>query len=235
MNKIVALVPMKGHSERVPNKNIRDFNGQPLFFRILESLEKSKYIKDIYIDTDSDIIEKLAGKNFNVKIIRRSKELIGDFVSMNEIIKYDLEQIESQYFIQTHSTNPLLTTQTIDEAIDFYFDNLSKYDSLFTVTRLETRLYDENKKPINHNPNKLIRTQDLPPVFEENSNMYIFSKDSFYKSNQRIGEMPYTYETNKYESIDIDDEIDFILAESLHKNKTLEDKCVHDFSKEGEQ
>lgn len=220
MNKIIALLPMKGHSERVPNKNIRDFNGQPLFFKILESLEKSIYVKDIFIDTDSDAIEKLATKNFNVKIIRRPKELIGDYVSMNDIIKYDLTQIDFQHFIQTHSTNPLLTSNTIDNAIDFYFNNVTNYDSLFSVTRVQTRLYDKNQKPINHNPNELIRTQDLPPIFEENSNMYIFSKSSFKKKGRRIGEVPYMFEVNKYESIDIDNEDDFLVAESFYKVRT---------------
>ncbi|WP_207653896.1 cytidylyltransferase domain-containing protein [Clostridium sp. BSD9I1] len=221
MNKIVALVPMKGHSERVPNKNIRDFAGEPLFFKILESLEKSRYIKDIYIDTDSDVIQELAIKNFDVKFIRRPKELIGDFISMNDIINYDLTQIDSPYYIQTHSTNPLLTTETIDKVIEFYFENISTYDSLFTVTRLQTRLFDKNQNAINHNPNELIRTQDLSPVFEENSNIYMFSKDSFIKNKQRIGKKPYMYELDKYEAIDIDDESDFILAEALYNLKSI--------------
>lgn len=220
MNKVIALVPMKGHSERVPNKNIRDFGGQPLFYKILETLEKSRYIQDIYIDTDSAIIEKLAIEKFNVKIIKRSKELVGDFVSMNDIIKYDLDKIKFPHYIQTHSTNPLITVETVDKAIEFYFNNLSKFDSLFTVTKLQSRFYDENQKPINHNPDILIRTQDLPPVYEENSNMYIFSEESFLKNKQRIGKKPYMFEMERTEAIDIDEELDFIIANKLYEMKS---------------
>jgi len=219
MDKVIALVPMKGHSERVSNKNIRDFDGQPLFFRILDTLTKAKCIKSIYIDTDSDEIARLALENFDVNIIKRPEKLIGDYVSMNEIIKYDLTQITDEYFIQTHATNPLLKAETIDNAVNTYLDSTSKNDSLFSVTRLQTRLYDQYLNPINHNPEVLMRTQDLPPVYEENSNFYIFSKQGFHRINRRIGEKPMFYEVEKDEALDIDEEIDFIIAENLYKMK----------------
>ena len=220
--KIKALLPMKGTSERVPNKNMRDFNRRPLYHAIMDTLLKSKYIEKVVINTDSKIIVDDAIKNFgeSVIIIDRPKEIQGGDVSMNKIIEYDLSKIDGEYFLQTHSTNPLLKVETLDKAIETYFKNLDKYNSLFSVTRVQTRFYDKNANPINHNPEELLRTQDLEPLYEENSNFYIFSKESFKNAgNRRIGLKPKIFEVNKLEAIDIDEPEDFILAEVLYQNR----------------
>jgi len=214
-----ALMPMKGHSERVPGKNLRNFNGKPLYHNMMETLLKSKYIKKIVIDTDSEEIIKDIQENFtDIQIIIRDSPLRGDLVSMNKIIEYDINNIDGEYFIQTHSTNPLLTSATIDEAIEKLIQNMDKYDSVFSVTELKTRLYDDKGEPINHNPAILERTQDLKSIYEENSNFYIFTRQSFNKGKCRIGEKPVLYIENKLEAIDIDYEEDFIIAESIFKN-----------------
>lgn len=220
--KIKALLPMKGNSERVPNKNMRNFDGSPLYHAIVKSLLATKYISHVVINTDSEIIAKDAKEYFGDKIIiiNRPKEIQGDFVSMNNIIDYDISQLEGEHFLQTHSTNPLLRSETINKAIEVYFNNLDKFDSVFGVTKVQTRFYDKNAKAINHNPNELLRTQDLEPMYEENSNFYIFSKESFKEANnKRIGLKPQIFEVNKLEAIDIDEPEDFIMAELLYKNR----------------
>lgn len=220
--KLNALLPMKGNSERVPNKNMKLFNGTPLYHVIMKTLLSSKYISQVIIDTDSEAIAIDAKNNFGNKtlIINRPKDIQGDYVSMNSIIAYDMSLLEGEYFIQTHSTNPLLETKTIDNAIEQYFENIDKYDSLFSVTRFQTRFYNKDAKPLNHNPNELLRTQDLEPMYEENSNLYIFSKESFKNvGEKRIGLKPQIFEINKLESIDIDEIEDFKLAELLHIHK----------------
>ena len=218
---IVALVPMKGHSERVPNKNLRSFCGKPLYHWIILSLQKSHYVKDIVVNTDSPEIAENIRQNFDkVKIIDRPDEIRGDFVSMNTVIGYDLSQSPGEHFLQTHSTNPLLTTETIDKGIELYFRNLGTHDSLFAVTRHNARFYWSDGSPINHDPQEMLRTQDLPPILEENSNLYIFSRESFKLSgNRRIGLRPYLFEISKFEAIDIDEEDDFQLAELLCQAK----------------
>ena len=216
--KLIALLPMKAHSERVPNKNMRDFCGKPLYHRVLEALLGSRHIKEVCINTDSKQIAEDAHSNFDrIRIIDRPQYLQGDLVPMNDIIAYDLTQIEGEHFLQTHSTNPLLTIPTINHAIEAYFNNLDRCDSLFSITRLQTRLYWQDGRPINHNPDELLRTQDLPPVCEENSNLYIFSKKSFQKHKRRIGEKPYLFEMDKIEAVDIDEETDFQIAEALYR------------------
>ncbi len=219
--KITALLPMKAHSERVPDKNIKNFCGKPLYHAVLSTLLQSEYIDKVIINTDSEIIKVDALKNFErVVIIDRPKEIQGDFVSMNDIIAYDLTKNDGEYFLQTHSTNPLLQSSAIDLAIETYFKNLKKFDSLFSVTRLQTRLYWQDGTPVNHNPNELLRTQDLPPVYEENSNFYIFSKKSFVDAGEsRIGLKPQMFEINKLEAVDIDEPEDWEIAEVLYKRR----------------
>lgn len=219
--KIKALLPMKGHSERVPDKNIKNFCGRPLYYVVLTALLRSEYIDKVVINTDSDIIKEGALKNFErVVIIDRPKKIQGDFVSMNDIIAYDLSKIDGEHFLQTHSTNPLLQSSAIDLAIETYFKNLDQFDSLFSVTRLQTRLYWQDGSPVNHNPNELLRTQDLPPVYEENSNFYIFSKKSFVDAGEsRIGLKPQMFKISKLEAVDIDEPEDWEIAEILYKRR----------------
>ena len=220
--KITVLLPMKGTSERVPNKNMRDFDGAPLYHAVTKSLLASKYIDKIVINTDSPTIAQDAKENFGdrVVIIDRPQSIQGGDVSMNIIIDYDLKKLDGEHFLQTHSTNPLLRAKTIDSAIESYFSKLDQFDSLFGVTKVQTRFYDKDANPINHNPEELLRTQDLEPLYEENSNFYIFSKESFKNSGKkRIGLTPQIFEVNKLEAVDIDEPEDFKLAELLHIHK----------------
>ena len=221
---VTALLPMKGHSERVPNKNMRLFNGRPLYHCVAEVLEASSQISEIIINTDSSIIAEDAVRHFSkVRVVERPMALRGDFVPMNDIIAYDISLSNIDHFLQTHSTNPLLTEKILNNAIEEYFDRLDIFDSLFSVTKLQTRLYWQSGEPVNHNPFELLRTQDLPPVFEENSNFYIFSRSSFAAAgNKRIGLKPRMFEMNKLEAVDIDEAEDFKLAEILYKIRNEE-------------
>jgi N-acylneuraminate cytidylyltransferase len=209
---------MKGYSERVPKKNMRNFCGRPLFHWILETLEKSRYFNEIIINTDSEEIAESAIKNFSVTIHMRS-EYLKKITSneANEIIEYELSQSDGEFFLQTHSTNPLLLTSTIDRSIETFFSQ-TEHDSLFSVTPIKARLFFANGEPINHDPHKLIKTQDLEPVYQENSCIYIFSKNSFFKNKNRIGNNPLMFPiANFKESIDIDTLDDFMLAEYFMK------------------
>jgi CMP-N-acetylneuraminic acid synthetase len=209
---------MKGNSERVPNKNLKNFLRKPLYHRVLNVLLESKYIDTVIVNTDCDKIKKDLKLNYSNKVIihERPDSIIGDYVSMNKIIEYDLSKLNSDIYIQTHSTNPILLTKTIDSALEKFFTlkKKNKYDSIFSVTRTQKRFYDQNSLPLNHDPNMLV-TQHLNPIFEENSCFYIFSKESFLSNSSRIGFRPFMYEIDKIESIDIDDKDDFIIAEAI--------------------
>lgn len=219
--KIVALLPMKGNSERVPNKNLKDFSGKPLYHRVMETLLNSNYIDTVVVNTDSEAIKGDLRKYFDGKVvvINRPTEIIGDFVSMNKIIECDINTIDADFYLQTHSTNPLLKTESVNQAIEkmIAFNKNEEFDSIFSVTKLQTRLYNRDGLPFNHNPEELLRTQDLEPLYEENSNFYIFTKESFVNAgNKRIGVKPFMFEIDKIEAVDIDENQDFIIAESLY-------------------
>ncbi|HVX50192.1 MAG TPA: hypothetical protein VHB48_08535, partial [Chitinophagaceae bacterium] len=158
--KVKALVPMKGHSERVPQKNIRPLAGKPCFHWVMEALSASHYIDEIIINTDSEEIAASATKFPKAKILVRPDFLLGDMVSIQPLIEYDLSQSNGEYYLQTHSTNPLLTTESINKAIETFFSQ-TEHDTLFSVTEIKQRFYWPDGRGINHDPQHLIRTQDL--------------------------------------------------------------------------
>ena len=136
---------------------------------------------------------------------------------MTDVLLHDVSQVESDFYLQTHSTNPLLTRDTLQRAIDAFFDQHPIYDSLFSVTRVQSRLWDGLARAVNHNPNILLRTQDLPPVFEENSCIYIFEGRTLKERHSRIGNRPTMFEIDRLEAQDIDEEIDFRIADLIFK------------------
>jgi CMP-N-acetylneuraminic acid synthetase len=217
---IVALVPMRHHSVRVPGKNYRLLAGKPLFHHILNALLQTEEISRVVVDTDSPVLMEGIARDFpQVILLERPAHLTADTVPMNEILMYDTEQVQADYYLQTHSTNPLLRPQTISKAIQTFLSHYPAYDSLFSVTRLQSRLWDGLARPINHNPAILLRTQDLPPVYEENSCIYIFTRQTLAQRRNRIGERPYLFEMDPLEARDIDEEFDFILADLLMRQR----------------
>ncbi len=214
--KIVALVPMRHHSQRVPGKNYRLLAGRPLFHYIIQTMLAVPQIQQVVVDTDSaPVVSSLRSDFPGVRIIDRPENLRGDDVSMNDILIYDTGQVEADFYLQTHSTNPLLRADTISRGIDALLKTYPEYDSLFAVTRLQTRLYDAAGRAINHDPAVLIQTQDLPPVFQENSCLYMFTRDNLVKRHHRIGERPLMFEIDADEAWDIDNELDFAICDFL--------------------
>jgi CMP-N-acetylneuraminic acid synthetase len=216
MFSLVALVPMRHHSQRVPGKNYRILAGKPLFHHIIETLLAVPEISQIVVDTDSGpVMDGLRADFPQVKIIHRPENLQADGVPMNDILIYDTDQIQSDFYLQTHSTNPLLKPETVSRAIQSLLPNYPAYDSLFSVTRLQTRLYDQQGRAVNHDPSVLIQTQDLPPVYEENSCLYLFTRENLLKRHHRIGEKPLMFEIDAQEAWDIDEELDFAICNFL--------------------
>jgi CMP-N-acetylneuraminic acid synthetase len=207
---------MRHHSQRVPGKNYRLLDGRPLYQHILATLSAVPEISQIVVDTDSPEVIAGVRESFpQVKVINRPQALRADTIPMNEILMYDVSQYPSDLYLQTHSTNPLVRSATFSNAINTLNGLYPSYDSLFAVTRLQTRLWDGLGRAINHNPNILLQTQDLPPVYEENSCMYLFTGATLVNKRNRLGERPYLFEIERDEAWDIDEEIDFRLVELL--------------------
>ncbi|MGZ6346928.1 MAG: acylneuraminate cytidylyltransferase family protein [Anaerolineales bacterium] len=220
MTKIAALVPMRHHSQRVQGKNYRLLAGRPLFEYIIETLLSVPEIDSILVDTDSQpVIEGIRQDFPQVLVIDRPENLRTDTISMNEILIYDTSLVAADFYLQTHSTNPMLRPETISKAIQTLLAEFPKNDSLFSVTRLQKRLYDRNGQALNHDPNILIQTQDLPPVYEENSCMYIFTRQNLSRRSNRLGERPLMFEMDAAEAWDIDEEFDFEIVDFLMKQR----------------
>lgn len=218
-HRLVALMPMRHNSERVPGKNYKPFgDGRPLFHHMVEVMSSCSAIDAIVIDTDSPTIKTQCAELFpNVIVIDRPQHLLDGMTPMNDVLLHDVSQVPSEFYLQTHSTNPLLTKETLQRAVDTFFNSYPIYDSLFSVTRMQTRYWDSLARAINHNPNILIRTQDLPPVYEENSCIYIFEGRTLKERHNRIGNRPLLFEMEKVEAQDIDEEIDFLVADLIYK------------------
>jgi CMP-N-acetylneuraminic acid synthetase len=215
--KVVALLPMKANSERVKGKNFKLLAGKPLFQWVLDALLSNENIDQVVINTDAKyiLLENGLKESSRVLIRERKAELCGDMVSMNLILADDIENVPADTYLMTHTTNPLITGNTISNALNNYHDNLASYDSLFSVNKIQTRFYREDMSAVNHDPDNLIRTQDLEPWFEENSCLFIFSAKSFASTNARIGTKPMMYITPALESVDIDEPEDWVMASAL--------------------
>jgi CMP-N-acetylneuraminic acid synthetase len=207
---------MKAHSERVPRKNFRALAGKPLVRWILDTLLSLGEVTRVVINTDArGQLAELGIVDGPRTLIRdRAPALCGDLVSMNRILEDDLAAVPSDLYLMTHTTNPLLSAATVRAALQA-LAQAPAADSLFTVNRLQTRFYRADGSPVNHDPARLIRTQDLEPWFEENSCLYVFTRESFAATGARIGRHPLMFPTPPLESVDIDEPHQWFMAEAL--------------------
>jgi len=212
---------MRHHSQRVPEKNYRLIAGKPLYAYIIETLLSCPEIDRILVDTDSPVISRGLQENYSsVQVIARPEHLSGDTVPMNEILLYDTSLVEADYFLQTHSTNPLLKAETVSQAVSALVSQYPVFDSLFSVTRWQKRLWTAEGKPVNHDPSVLLQTQDLPPIYEENSCIYIFKRENLVRRRNRMGERPLMFAMDASEAYDIDEEIDFQIVDAILSSRS---------------
>ena len=212
--RVAALVPMGSHSIRVAGKNWRELAGRPLYCHILEALLQCASVDEVVVDTDAPRIAEGVSARFGdrVRLIERPAHLRGGHVSMNDVLLHDVTRAAADWYIMTHATNPLLRAETIERAIRAMVTS-ADHDSLVGVTRMSKRYWWGDGRPVNHDPSKLINTQDLAPFYEENSNLYMFTRPLIEARGTRVGEAPLLFEIDARESVDIDDELDFEIAE----------------------
>jgi len=213
--QIAAFVPMRHDSERVPGKNYRPMAGEPLYRHIVRSLLEVPEIARVVIDTDSHVIKADAAAAFpSVLVLDRPEHLRDGNIPMNDVLLNDVRQVPADLYLQTHSTNPLLKASTIRRGLQAFLAS-SEHDSMFSVTRIQARLWSADARPINHDPAVLLRTQDLAPIYLENSCMYLFTQAMLEERGTRIGARPMLFEIDRDEAADIDEEQDFRMVEAL--------------------
>lgn len=217
---VVAIVPMRHTSERVPGKNYRKIGGVPLYHHVIRALTEVNTISQIVIDTDSELIREDAANAFpRVKVVDRPPHLRAGSTPMNDVLLHTLSQFETDVVLQTHSTNPFVTSRTFEDAIRTFQARDSSYDALFSVTRIQARLWTADGRPMNHDPAELIRTQDLAPLFIENSCFFLFTPQCLTDTGSRLGRSPRMYEMSAMEAVDIDTEDDFALARAIMESE----------------
>jgi CMP-N-acetylneuraminic acid synthetase len=188
---------------------------------MLDALLSLPEVTAVVINTDARAELAAIGIEDGPRVFLRERrpELRGDFASMNRILEDDLAAVEADLYLMTHVTNPLLSAATLRAALRRLAETPSA-DSLFSVNRVQTRFYREDGSPVNHDPARLVRTQDLEPWYEENSCLYLFTRESFRATGARIGRQPLLFETPRLESVDIDTADDWALAQALLAART---------------
>ncbi len=226
---MIALVLMKEQSSRVLGKNHREMCGKPLFCYILTALQNCWLVEDILVNVDGYILEEKVKVWFpGLKVVQRPEEMKQEFdingrYIFADIIEWSMEQAGGNDFLHVHATSPHLTPETIDGAIQAY--RKSNNDSLMGVTAHHKPFWSKSG-PLNHSPAVMVRSQDIEPYYEDNSTIYIFSRDSFFENGGRVGSNPLLYPVSKVEAIDIDTEEDWTIAEAVMHAKLNRQKNV---------
>ena len=216
--KTIAIIPARGGSKRLSNKNVLSLGGIPLIAHsILYAQKNSDIIDEIYVSTDDAQIKEVA-LQYGAKVIDRSEHLSGDFEPTVSALKHVLESIEInvESVILLQATNPLRPQNLLQETFEVY--QKGNYDSLFTVSRNHQKLGKivENKfEPFNYTIGQ--RSQDLEPLFYENGLLYI-TKANLIFNDSIISENAYPFELNSiFANVDIDTQDDLELAEYLYQ------------------
>lgn len=208
------FIPIKQHSQRVPNKNFKIFKGKKLYQYVLDKYKEQKNVK-LCIDTDSLEIQNYCLNNC-IDFIKRKKHLIGHKISVVDLIKnYLIEKNIKGDFCQMHITTPYLELSTIKKA----YKLLKKYNCVVGCNYIYNRFWIKTNKgyhALNHSPKKLLQTQDLNPVIMENSCFYIMKSDLFLKSNSRICKNPFFYEVKFPQNLDIDTKNDWKIISNVN-------------------
>jgi CMP-N-acetylneuraminic acid synthetase/regulator of RNase E activity RraA len=206
--KIVAFVPVKGSSVRVPNKNTRIFNGEPFFLFTVRKLLKCAFIDEVYVDSENDEILELAVR-IGAKPLPRDPALASNKTDGNVLFFNEVRQIEADLYIQHLCTSPFLKEETILQAVSI-LNNHSEYDSVVLGAK-EKRYHWDNKQPL-YDLNKIPNSVDLPDDISEAMALYVVRRDAAYHTRRRIGDSPCMIFGDPTELIDVNTVEDLALA-----------------------
>lgn len=205
--KIVAFVPIKLNSQRLPGKNLLQIEGKPMCYHICRTLLDVKGLDEIYIYcSDKSIVEYVPNGTI---FLKRDTCLDGDSVKGKEIYEHFVSEVDADIYILAHATSPFIKTESIENALNKVMDG--EFDSAFSAEKKQTFCWYQGC-PINYELTDVPRTQDMEPVWVETSAFYIFRKEIFTKYGRRIGFRPYIQETVGMETIDIDTKADYDMA-----------------------
>lgn len=208
--KVVAFVPIKLNSQRLPNKNILPIDGKPLCWHIVNTLSNIDLIDETYVYCSDEEIKRYIPENAIFQ--KRNKDLDGEFVKGFDIYRSFIKEVDADVYILAHTTSPFIKPESIERALKHILEG--ENDSAFSAERIQTFAWYKGK-PINYEINDVPRTQDMEPIWVETSAFFMFKKEIFTKHNRRIGFNPFIQEVSGIEAIDIDEKKDYELALQL--------------------
>lgn len=222
--KNIVFLPCRKGSQRIPQKNTRPFAGnEGGLLRIkLEELLKSTMIDEIILSSNDEEVLKIGESMHSekIRVMRRPEDLCSSSTSTDDLINYVSGLIDEGTVIWTHVTSPFLKAETYDKMISLYYEHQKEYDSLMSVNKIQTFLWNkENSVNYNREVEKWPRTQTLEPLYEVNSGVFIADAEVYHQLHDRIGRHVQLFETSQLESIDIDWPEDFDFAEQLYRIK----------------
>lgn len=223
--KILAIIPARGGSKGVPRKNIKEICGKPLISYTIEAAKRSKYIDRVIVSTDDIEIETVS-KNYGAEVpFLRPNELAGDnsptidcVIDVIKRLKID-EGYFPDYIALLQCTSPLRDENHINEAVEELMN--SKMDGIVSINEVENNPYWTNV--INNGRleyfleegKKITRRQDLPKIYAMNGAIYIISTEVLIKEKTFEPDNICGYIMNSTESVDIDELLDFKIAELI--------------------
>ena len=223
---ILAIIPARGNSKRLPNKNIKPLMGKPLIAYTIDAAQKSKYITRIVVTTDNVKISQ-AAKEYGAEVIKRPKIIAKDTAPVVKAIKHTVEFLKNKENYQPEiiallqPTSPLKKPEDIDRTIKKFIDK--KADSVQSFCKIKEHPYyafkilKDKAIPLDKK-NFTKRFQDLPKFYRESGAVYVF-KTSLLKRNTMYGKKNYAIVMPYERSIDVDSWLDFEIAKLIIKNK----------------
>lgn len=205
--KVVAFVPIKLNSQRLPHKNILPIAGHPLCWHLCNSLLKANGIDEVYVYCSDEEVTKYLPEGVIFK--QRDKRLDEDLVKGFDIYQGFISEVDADIYVLAHTTSPFIKVSSIENAL--LHIRLGENDSAFSAERIQTFAWYQGK-PINYDLNDVPRTQDMEPIWVETSAFFMFRKEVFTDYHRRIGFKPYIQEVSGLEAVDIDEKKDYELA-----------------------
>jgi CMP-N-acetylneuraminic acid synthetase len=213
--RISAVIPVKGHSSRVPGKNILPFAGANLLTHKIRQLKRVSQVAEILVSSDSDVMLQMAHSE-GVKAVKRPADLANETRPFGDLVRYVTGLLSAEHLMWSPVTSPTVDEILYANAITTYYDAIEKgYDSLIAVTPFKHFLLDKNG-PFNFDPdNAVTNSQDLPKWDLWTCGCSIISKKLAYEKRFIFGSKLYRFEVSPYQSIDIDTFYDYEVAKAM--------------------
>lgn len=215
MSTIKALVAVRSGSTRVPNKNLRPFAGSNLLTLKIEQLKRIKSLDGIVVNSNDETMLTIA-RDLGCETVKRDPYYASNTVSMSDVYRNMAEHVDADTIAYINVTNPLIKDETIERAIDEYYKNKDRFDSLNSAHLIKEFLFKDNL-PINYDLRHQPRSQDLPDIAALNFAVNILDKKTMIENKNVVGVKPNIYIIDEVEATDIDNLIDFDFAEFVYK------------------